>query len=136
MNASEKISGQPNVPIGPAVCLVDDDPSVRKSIGRLLHSAGFNTQSFGDPKEFLAHLALNHVAVAVLDIWMETMTGMELLTQLGAKSPNTSVIFITAHENNAVERTAMQAGAFAFFIKPLDDEKFLAAVRKALARSL
>ena len=136
MNASEKISGQPNVPIGPAVCLVDDDASVRKSIGRLLESEGFNTQSFGDPKEFLAHLAFNHVAVAVLDIWMETMTGMELLTHLCTKSPNTSVIFITAHENNAVERCAMQAGAFAFFIKPLDDEKFLAAVRKALTRTL
>ena len=136
MSASETISDQPNVPTGSAVCLVDDDPSVRKSIGRLLESAGFNAHSFGDPKEFLAHLAHNHVSVAVLDIWMETMTGMDLLVHLCAKSPNTSVIFITAHENNAVERTAMKAGAFALFIKPLNDERFLAAVRKALTRSI
>ena len=127
--------GESTVPTGAVVCLVDDDASVRKSIGRLLDSAGFNAQSFGDPKEFLEHLEHNRVAVAVLDIWMETMTGMELLAHLCAKSPSTSVIFITAHQDNAAERTVMQAGAFAFFTKPLDDDKFLTAVRSALVAS-
>jgi FixJ family two-component response regulator len=60
------------------------------------------------------------------------MTGMELLAHLCARSPSTRIIFITAHEDHAAEATVMQAGAFAFFIKPFDNIAFLAAVRVAL----
>jgi FixJ family two-component response regulator len=115
------------------VCyLVDDDPSVRKSISRLLESEGFNVRAFGEPEDFLNHMTTNPVRLVVLDIWMEQMTGMELLAHLCARSPGTRVIFITGHEDRAAEATVMQAGAFAFFIKPFDDKKFIAAVRDAL----
>ena len=115
------------------ICLVDDDPSVRKSVGRLLQSAGLRARTFSEPEAFLEHLALNPVPVAVLDIWMEHMTGMELLAHLCARSPQTRVIFITGYEDHAAEDTVMSAGAFAFFIKPFDDEQFLTEVRRALA---
>jgi FixJ family two-component response regulator len=62
---------------------------------------------------------------------MENMTGMELLAHLCARSPKTRVIFITAHEDYAAEATVRQAGAFAFFVKPFDNKRFLAAVRDA-----
>ena len=115
------------------VCyLVDDDPSVRKSISRLLESEGFNVRAFGEPEDFLNHMATNPVRLVVSDIWMERMTGMELLAHLCARSPETRVIFITGHEDRAAEATVMQAGASAFFIKPFDNEKFIAAVRDAL----
>ena len=114
------------------VCLVDDDPSVRKSVGRLLESAGYKVNTFSDPKPFLEHLAKNSVPVAVLDIWMESMTGMELLAHLCARSPQTRVIFITGHEDPAAEATVRQAGAFGFLIKPFDDGEFLALVDEAL----
>jgi FixJ family two-component response regulator len=118
------------------VCyLVDDDPSVRKSISRLLESEGFNVRAFGEPEDFLNHMATNPVRLVVLDIWMERMTGMELLAHLCARSPGTRVIFITGHEDRAAEATVMQAGAFAFFIKPFDDKKFIAAVRDALSQA-
>jgi FixJ family two-component response regulator len=115
------------------VCLVDDDPSVRKSIGRLLESAGYKIFAFSEPEAFLEHLANNHVPLVVLDIWMERMTGLELLVHLCARSPKTRVIFITAYEDAAAERTVKQAGVFAFFHKPFDDSQFLQAVRSALA---
>jgi FixJ family two-component response regulator len=114
------------------VCLVDDDPSVRKSVGRLLESAGYKVDTFSDPKPFLQHLANHPVPVAVLDIWMESMTGMELLAHLCAKSPQTRVIFITGHEDPAAQATVMQAGAFGFLIKPFDDGEFLTLVDRAL----
>jgi FixJ family two-component response regulator len=115
------------------VCyLVDDDPSVRKSVSRLLESEGFTVRAFGEPEDFLNHIATNPVRLVVLDIWMESMTGMELLAHLCARSPWTRVIFITGHEDHGAEATVMQAGAFAFFIKPFDDKKFIAAVRAAL----
>jgi len=117
--------------ITPIVCLVDDDSSVRKSIARLLESAGYQVDAFSEAQAFLEHLAHHSVPLAVLDIWMERMTGMELLAHLCAKSPRSRLIFITGHEDHAAETTVMQAGAFAFFIKPFDNVQFLETVRRA-----
>jgi FixJ family two-component response regulator len=117
--------------LAPVVCLVDDDASVRKSVARVLESSGFNVDAFSEPEAFLGHLTAHSVPVAVLDIWMNNMTGMELLAHLCARSPKTRVIFITGHEDPAAEATVRQAGAFAFFIKPFDHKRFLAAVRDA-----
>ena len=116
----------------PVVCLVDDDEPVRKSIVRVLESAGFKVQAFSEPDAFLRHLRMHSVPVAILDIWMDTMTGMELLAHLCARSPNTRCIFITGREDHAAEITVMQAGAFAFFVKPFDNKRFLQAVQEAL----
>src|SRR5204862_6880765 len=116
----------------PVVCLVDDDESVRKSIVRVLESAGFKVQAFSEPDAFLRHLRIHSVPVAILDIWMDSMTGMELLAHLCARSPSTRVIFVTGHEDHAAETTVMQAGAFAFFLKPLDNARLLGAVQRAL----
>jgi FixJ family two-component response regulator len=63
---------------------------------------------------------------------MDNMTGMELLAHLCARSPNTRCIFITGREDHAAKTTVMQAGAFAFFVKPFDNKRFLQAVQDAL----
>ena len=115
--------------------IVDDDASMRKSISRLLELEGFKVRAFGDPEDFLNEMATNHVRLVVLDIWMERMTGMEVLAHLCARWPGTRVIFITGHEDRAAEATVMQAGASGFFIKPLDNEKFIAAVQDALEQA-
>ena len=118
------------------VCLVDDDASVRKSVSRLLESDGFSVRAFSEPEAFLKHVATNSVPLVVLDIWMESMTGMELLAHLCARSPQTRVIFITGREDTAAQATVMSAGAFAFLIKPFDDDQFLSAVHRALGHSI
>ena len=115
--------------------LVDDDSSMRKSISRLLELEGFKVRAFGDPEDFLNEMATNHVRLVVLDIWMQQMTGMELLAHLCAKWPRTRVIFITGHEDRAAEATVMRAGAAGFFLKPLDNEKFIASVRDAFKQA-
>jgi DNA-binding NtrC family response regulator len=117
------------------VCLVDDDRSVLTSVARLLKSDGFNVRAFSRPDSFLEYVAANSVSLAVLDIWMEEMTGMEVLAHLCARSPETRVIFITGHEDSRAEAMLMQAGAFAFFMKPFDDDQFLNAVHRALGDS-
>jgi len=122
--------------VSPAVCLVDDDASVRKSIARLLESSGFKVDAFSEPDAFLTHLAAHFVPVAVLDIWMNNITGMVLLANLCARSPQTRVIFITGRDDYAAETTVKQAGAFAFFLKPFDNKRFLAAVRDAFAHTV
>jgi two-component system response regulator FixJ len=117
------------------VCIVDDDHSVLKSMQYLLASEGFNVRPFNKAQDFLAHAGAHHVPVLVTDIWMDEVTGLELLARLCAISPRTKVIVITAREDLAARATAMAIGPVAFFMKPFDDEKFLAAVRDALNQS-
>jgi FixJ family two-component response regulator len=114
------------------VCLVDDDPMVLRSTGRLLASDGFAVRSFSKGADFIAYVASHNVPLVVLDIWMKEMTGLEVLARLCAVSPQTHVIVITGREDSAARITAMQIGAVAFLIKPFDDEQFLALVHRAL----
>ena len=117
------------------VCLVDDDLSVLKSMHYLLASEGFKVRTFNKAADFLAHASTQHVPVVVTDIWMDQVTGLEMLARLCAISPKTRVIVITAREDLAARATAMAIGPVAFFMKPFDDEKFIAAVRDALNQS-
>jgi two-component system response regulator FixJ len=114
------------------VCLVDDDPSVLKSMHYLLASEGIKVRTFNKAAEFLAHASTHDVPVVVTDIWMDQVTGLEVLARLCAISPKTRVIVITAREDLAARATAMAIGPVAFFMKPFNDEKFIAAVRDAL----
>jgi two-component system, LuxR family, response regulator FixJ len=120
---------------GNEVCLVDDDPSVLKSMQYLLASEGFKVRPFNKAEDFLAHASTHNVPVVVTDIWMDRVTGLEVLARLCAISPKTKVIVITAREDLAARATAMAIGPVAFFMKPFDDEKFIAAVRDALSQS-
>ena len=115
------------------VCLVDDDPAVIKSVGRLLTSDGFGVRAFSEPSNFLAYVAEHQVPLVILDVWMEEMSGLEVQAKLSKLSPRTQVIVITGRKDPAVEKVAAQFGASSFFIKPFDDEEFLQAIRSALA---
>ena len=117
------------------VCLVDDDSSVLRSMQYLLASDGIMVRAFNKPEEFLAHAAAHPVSVVVTDIWMDGVTGLEILARMCAFSPRPRVIVITARDDLAARATAMAIGPIAFFMKPFNDEKFLAAVRDALAQA-
>ncbi len=115
------------------VCVVDDDASVLRSMQYLLASDGIAVRAFNKPQDFLAHAATHPVSAVVTDIWMEGVTGLEILARMCALSPRPRVIVVTARDDLAARATAMAIGPVAFFSKPFNDEKFLAAVRKALA---
>ncbi len=112
-----------------------DDPSVLKSMQYLLVSDGIKVRAFNKPEDFLAHAATHSVPVVVTDIWMEKVTGLEILARMCALSPRPRVIVITAREDLAARATAMAIGPVAFFIKPFNDEQFIAAVRDALSQN-
>ena len=114
------------------VCLVDDDPSVRKSLSRLLESAGFGVSTFSNGEDFLEYVQVHPVPVVVLDVWMERMTGLEVLARLCAMSPQTRIIVISGREDFAVKSIARQIGATAFLLKPFEDAEFLDKVQYAL----
>jgi FixJ family two-component response regulator len=117
------------------VCLVDDDASVLRSMEFLLASDGIKVRAFNKPEEFLAHAGTHRVPVVVTDIWMEGVTGLEILARMCAISPRPRVIVITARDDLAARATAMQIGPVAFFIKPFNDEQFLAAVHDAMSQA-
>jgi FixJ family two-component response regulator len=117
------------------VCLVDDDASVLRSMQYLLASDGIKVRAFNKPEKFLEYAAANPVEVVVTDIWMEGVTGLEILARMCALSPRPQVIVITAREDLAARATAMAIGPAAFFIKPFNDEEFLTAVREALSQT-
>ena len=121
-----------NAPRSEIVCLVDDDPLVLRSTGLLLASEGFVVRQFDNGEDFIDYVASHKVPLVVLDIWMEEMTGLEVLARLCAMSPQTHVIVITGREDSAARITAMQIGTVAFLIKPFDDEQFIEVVHRAL----
>jgi FixJ family two-component response regulator len=104
-----------------------------RALERLLSSAGLQAQVFSGPLDFLSYVISNSVALAVIDIWMSGMTGLEVQKRLQAVSPTTRVIVSTANDHDSVRNAAMQAGAVAYFVKPFNDDLFLTAVHQAIA---
>ena len=113
------------------VCLVDDDPSVLKATSRLLSFGGWKIESFSDPTAFLCYAQTHRPEVAVLDIWMPVMDGLEVQRQLRTLSPSTRVIVLTSNDDPAVRSKAMDAGARAFILKTEGHDEFLAAIESA-----
>ena len=115
------------------VFLLDDDPSVLKSISRLLSSAGWEVETFTDPHLFLEHAQRQLPAVAVIDILMPLMNGLEVQVRLRNVSPSTQVIVLTSNDDPSVRSRAMAAGASAFLLKKVDDDALPASVASAVA---
>ena len=115
------------------VYVLDDDASVRRSIGRLLASEGLQFRTFSDPKSLLSAVAEQPVPIVILDIWMEKITGLEVQSKLLRLSPRTRVIIMTGRSDVGVQKTAMELGAAAYFTKPFDDQEFMRAVKSLLA---
>ena len=114
------------------IWLLDDDASMLKALGRLLNSAGFAVEKFSNPADFLSELQPRECRVAVLDVWMPDMNGLEVQTCLRRDSPETRVIFITGRDDPLVRQNALDAGAFAFLSKPFEDEVLLQLIHKAV----
>ena len=118
-----------------AVYLLDDDASILKATRRLLDSAGWNNlETFTDPIAFLQRAAMHRPELAVIDMLMPVMNGLEVQTRLRGVSPSTRVIVLTGNDDPSMRRIAMNAGASAFFVKGMESGDFLAGV-KAVADS-
>ena len=122
-----------HAPAPSLICLLDDDPSVLRGLNRLLLSAGWHPEQFDDPDAFLNYVKLHRPTVAIIDVWMPLMNGLEVQSRLRELSPSTRVIMFTGKDDPLVRSTSLKAGASAFFIKPFDDEEFLTAIRLALS---
>lgn len=116
------------------VCIVDDDPSVRKSLANLLKSAGYCTLSFASGEAFLASTAPDAAACVLLDLRMEGMQGLEVQRQLQQAGKPIAVICMSAHNDDACVAAALQAGAGCFLSKPFSEDVLMSAITQVVGR--
>ena len=117
------------------ICILDDDASVLKAMRRLLRSAGLQALAFTEAHAFLQHIQSNAVALAIIDIWMPEINGLEVQRRLLEVAPRLPVIMMTGRDAPAMRSVALAQGATALFAKPFADEALLGAVRAALGSS-
>ena len=115
------------------VCVIDDDPSLRRSLKNLLTSVGFPVETFLSAEAFLDSVHRQKTGCVVLDLRMPGMNGLDLLSHLAAAGSRIPVIVLTAHGDDESRRRSLEAAAVAFLKKPVPSATLLDAVRAALA---
>jgi FixJ family two-component response regulator len=129
-----KISGVHMTEAPPIVFVVDDDPSVRRAIKRLIESVGLQVEVFGSAQEFLQGWRPDAPSCLVLDIRLPGISGLDFQRQLAETDIRIPIIFITAHGDIPMTVRAMKAGAVEFLTKPFRDKDLEDAIQLALER--
>ena len=118
----------------PTVFVIDDDASIRKSLSRLLRSAGYTTETFASAEEFLGRDHFNGIGCLLLDVQMPGLSGIDLQEELSKADYHMPIIFITGHGNIPMSVQAMKKGAVDFLTKPFDDKELLQTIEKAIEK--
>lgn len=115
------------------VYVVDDDPSIRRALPRLLRSAGMDVVAYGSIELLLAASLDTVDACVVADVRLEGEDGLALPRMLAERGLRLPVVFLTAVDSAAMRDRAIHAGGAAFFRKPVDDQALIDAIRWVLA---
>lgn len=118
------------------VFIIDDDPSVRRSISFLLKSIGYTAESFNSAEEFLDLEDYKGQGCILLDIFMEGRSGLELQQEIAGKFFNLPIIYISGQGDIDMSVKALRTGALNFLQKPVDEQTLIPAIEEALNISL
>jgi len=116
------------------VYIVDDDPSMREALTRLLGTVGLKGKAFKTPQEFLRSDRSDAPSCLVLDVRLPGLSGLDLQRELVNTDPPIQIVFITAHGDIPMTVQALKAGAVDFLTKPFRDQELLDAVQQAIDR--
>src|SRR6516162_3744785 len=116
------------------VLVIDDDPDLRASVGRLLRSLGINVQLFGSISDFLKSVSPDCPTCLVLDVRLPGQSGLDLQRELVVANRELPIIFITGHGDIPMSVQAMKGGAIEFLTKPFRDQELLDAIQLGLSR--
>ena len=116
------------------VFVIDDDPSMRRSLETLLRSVGLDVRLFSSGQEFMQAARPDAAGCLVLDVRLPGMSGLTFQQELAKAGIALPVIFVTGHGDVPMTVRAMKAGAVEFFTKPFDDQVLLDAVHTSIER--
>jgi FixJ family two-component response regulator len=116
------------------VIVIDDDPDVRESLGRLLRSVRLQARLYGSVAEFLSAGRPDGPTCLVLDVRLPGRGGLEFQRELAGASVQLPIIFITGHGDVAMSVQAMKGGAIEFLTKPFREQDLLDAIQSGLER--
>jgi FixJ family two-component response regulator len=122
-------------PVASLVFVVDDDSSVRKSLARLITTAGYKVEAFASAREFLARRLPEGPCCLVLDVRMPGLTGLALQEALATAGAQLSIVFITGYGDVPTTVKAMRGGAVDVLTKPVNDRTLLGAIERAVTRA-
>jgi len=122
--------------VAPLVFVVDDDPSVRKSLTRLLKAAGWEVEAFASGRDFLAQPRPDRPSCLLLDVRMPGLTGPDLQDALTSVGERLSIVFLTGYGDLRMGVRAMKGGAVDVLTKPVTKQELLGAVERAVAIAL
>jgi FixJ family two-component response regulator len=120
--------------VNPTVLVIDDDPNLRASIGRLLRSLEIEVQLFSSISDFLRSELPDGPTCLVLDVRLPGQSGLEFQRELALAKREFPIIFITGHGDIPMSVQAMKWGAIEFLTKPFRDQDLLDAIQVGLAR--
>jgi FixJ family two-component response regulator len=118
------------------IFVVDDNPSVRKSLTRIVTSAGYAVEAFASAEDFLTREPFVGPCCVVLDVRMPGLTGLDLQETLARSGRRMPIVFMTGHGDISMSVTAMKRGAVDFLTKPFDAESLLEAIERAVAKDV
>lgn len=118
----------------PTIFVVDDDPAVLKSLGRLLRSAGLRVETCNSPQDFLARHNPALPGCLVLDVAMPGLNGLEVQQALAAIGDERPIVFLTGHGDIPTSVEAMKRGAVDFLTKPVNAVDLLRAIHSAIVK--
>lgn len=116
----------------PIIRIVDDEAVVRKALKFLLESEGWTVEAYEKGSEFLIEDRPSLIGCLILDVAMPEMNGLELYRRLRERNYEVPVIFLTGHGDVDMAVQAMKDGAIDFIQKPINEERLLSAVAKAV----
>ena len=117
-----------------AVCIIDDDESVRVATTCLMRSLGHVVRTFASAEEFLGSPYVDDAECLIVDVNMPRMSGLELQSRLHEKGLKPPIIFITAYPEERARAKALEAGAICYLDKPFDSTTLIECVDLALRR--
>jgi FixJ family two-component response regulator len=116
------------------IAVIDDDQSMLGAAADLLDAHGFTTIKFSSAEEFLGDREATRADCLLVDIHLDGVSGVELRRQLKASHPDLPVIFMTALDDEAVRRQALEVGCVTFLHKPFPAHQLMEAIKRAVPR--
>lgn len=116
----------------PLVLVVDDDEDVRRSLSRLLRAEGYAVLAWGSAEDFLRDALPDRAACLLLDLRLPDVDGLGLLAAVRRQATPPPIVFLTGHGDIRTSVRAIRAGAFDFLEKPVEADRLVASVARAV----